>query len=266
MVFGWITNHRRQAIVAQPFPAEWEGYLGKNVHFYAKLSSDEQSRLRDTLRILISEKSWEGCGGLELTDEIKVTIAGQAALLLLGMPHDFFPNVESILIYPTAYNAPQTHVDPIAGEYGRIGPVGIVTESTSARLGESWGQGPVILSWEDALAGGRNATDGHNVVLHEFAHKLDTRSGGADGVPDLANQAQYDTWAEVMSAEYQALVDDAQHGRPTLLDHYAITNGAEFFAVATECFFEKGARMRQSHPRLYEALSGFYHQDPAAWG
>lgn len=268
MVFGWMKEHHRQALIAQPFPAEWEGYLHANVHFYGKLPTDEQARLRDILRILIAEKSWEGCGDLELTDEIRVTIAGQAALLLLGMPHDFYPNVESILVYPTAFRMPKPRdrdlFNPVVGIWSGSGRV--VDQESTPRLGEAWWQGPVILSWQDALAGGRNESDGHNVVLHEFAHKLDDRKGAADGVPTLADQAQYDNWAEVMSAEYQALLDDTHHGRPTLLDHYAITNAAEFFAVATECFFERGAPMRQSHPRLYDALSGFYHQDPAARG
>lgn len=268
MVFGFLQNHRRQEIVEKPFPAEWESYLAENVHFYPRIMAKEQATLRDTLRILIAEKNWEGCGGLALTEEIKVTIAGQAALLLLAIPHDFFPNVESILVYPTAFMAPKPRerdtFNPVVGTWR--GPGGVVDTSPEGRLGEAWGQGPVILSWQDALAGGRNESDGHNVVLHEFAHKLDLRDDRADGVPRLSTPAEYDNWAEVMAAEYQALVEDFQHHRPSLLNFYAITNAAEFFAVATECFFEKARQMQESHPRLYEALSGFYHQNPAAWG
>jgi Mlc titration factor MtfA (ptsG expression regulator) len=268
MVFGWFKEHQRQALVAKPFPADWESYLQQNMRLYAKLLPESQSHLRDILRVIIAEKYWEGCGGLEINEEIQVTIAAQAALLLLGIPHDYFPNVESILIYPTAFMMPKPRerdtFNPISGRWR--GPDGVVDSSPEPRLGEAWQQGPVILSWQDVLAGGRNQSDGHSVVLHEFAHKLDMRDDQPDGVPHLADQADYENWAEVMTAEYLALVDDTRHRRPTLLNQYAITNGAEFFAVATECFFERGRLMQQTHSRLYQALSGFYHQNPADWG
>ena len=267
MVFGFLREARRREILSSGFPEQWYRFLESNVRLWGCLDSDARRTLCDTLRILIAEKSWEGCGGLEITEEIQVTTSAHAALLLIGIPHDYFPNVESILIYPTAFLVPRPRgrdtFNPISGRSS--GPGEVVTESHSPMLGEAWSHGPVILSWQDILSGGQNRADGRNVVLHEFAHKLDLRDDSPDGVPRLANQAQYDTWAEVMSAEYKALVDDIARGNASLLNRYGATNAAEFFAVATECFFERGREMRETHSRLYEVMKGFYRQDPAFW-
>jgi Mlc titration factor MtfA (ptsG expression regulator) len=254
MVFAWLTEHRRRSILTEPFPPAWTDILRRDMPFYACLTEEEQSRLRDLLHIFISEKNWEGCGGLELTDEIKVAIAGQACLLILNLDREIYPNVETILVYPTAFIAKRPSV---SGD-------GVVDESPQGLLGEAWSTGPIVISWADVRSGGLNPEDGRNVVYHEFAHKLDLRDGSADGVPRLADDAQYETWASVMSAEYADLVKKAEHGQKSLLDPYGAVNAGEFFAVATECFFEKSVRMRKTHPDLYEVLSGFYRQDPAA--
>ncbi|HZT42536.1 MAG TPA: M90 family metallopeptidase [Chthonomonadaceae bacterium] len=255
-MFAWFRDHKRRELLSQPFPKEWAGILEKNMSHYALLSEEERKRLHDDLRILIAEKFWEGCSGLVLTDEIKVTIAGQAALLLLGLlKHDYYANTQSILVYPAGFRIPERVV----------GPAGVVEETRRDVLGLAWNQTlPVILSWSDALSGGLNATDGHNVVLHEFAHKLDLKDGAPDGVLELEDDPQYETWAEVMSAEYQELVQLSEHRHASLLSSYGAINAAEFFAVATEAFFEKSVRMHEEHARLYGVLRGFYHQDPAA--
>ncbi len=254
MVFSWLTQRHRHAILAKPFPAEWSDILRGNMPFYACLTSEEQSRLQDLLRIFIAEKSWEGCGGLTLTDQIRVEIAAQACLLILNLDRDIYPNVDSVLVYPAAFVAKQQSLSPDGG----------VDDAQHALLGEAWLTGPIIVSWADAHEGGIHPTDGHNVVYHEFAHKLDLRDGRADGVPRLADDAQYETWARVMSSEYADLVHKAQHAEQSLLDPYGAVNAGEFFAVATECFFEKSVRMRQSHTDLYDVLRDFYRQDPAA--
>ncbi|HLJ56823.1 MAG TPA: M90 family metallopeptidase [Chthonomonadaceae bacterium] len=253
MIFDWIREHHRKELLAAPFPAEWAGYLERNVSHYALLNQEERAKLQDDLRVFAHEKSWEGCGGFEMTDEARVTIAGLACLLVLARPHDYFANVESILVYPTGYVARDR----------AVGPDGVVREGPSARLGEAWRNGPVVLSWLDVKTGAMNGQDGRNVVLHEFAHKLDLTDGSANGVPRLKDDAQYEQWADVMSAEYERLVRDVEHGHATLLDEYAATNAAEFFAVATECFFEKSPQMRETHADLYEVLKAFYNQDPA---
>jgi Mlc titration factor MtfA (ptsG expression regulator) len=254
MIFDWFREHHHKELLEQPFPTEWLPILEENVGHYAYLNEEERGRLRADMRIFADEKSWEGCGGLEITDEVKVTIAAQACLLLLNLEHNYFSNVESILVYPTAYVAKQL----------TVGPDGVVEEGPSQRLGEAWQIGPVILSWMDVKSGSMNESDGHNVVLHEFAHKLDLGEGGVDGVPRLEDTAQYERWAEVMSAEYRRLVEDTEKGHATLLDEYAATNAGEFFAVATECFFEKGRQMRDRHTELYDVLKSYYRQDTAA--
>jgi Mlc titration factor MtfA (ptsG expression regulator) len=254
MVFAWFRDQHRRSIAEQPFPTEWMACLTTNVAHYALLDEAEQQELQQDTQIFIAEKYWEGVGGLEITDEMQVTIAAQACLLVLHREHDYYPNVESIILYPTGYTAKDT----------TPGPDGIVHETLSERLGEAWGNGPVVLSWADVQAGGRNDNDGRNVVFHEFAHKLDMRDGSADGVPRLESDADFDQWAAVMSKEYEALVAQSAHGRASLLDSYGATNAAEFFAVATECFFEKSRQMQQTHGSLYAVMRDFYQQDPAA--
>jgi MtfA peptidase len=256
MRLPWFHN-RRQEILEQPFSGEWKLWLDSGISQAKLLTPDERTRLEGDLRIFAAEKFWEGVGGLDITDEIKVVVSAQACLLTLGMvEHDYFPNVESIIIYPSSYRAPSA--GPIVG--GRVQ----VVDSHQDRLGEAHGNGPVILSWFDTVTGGANSDDGRNLVLHEFSHKLDFRNGSPDGVPRLKTQEQFDRWAEVMSAEYAQLVESAEHHRHSLLRNYGATNPAEFFAVATEAFFEKSVRMRQDHPALYEVLLGYYGIDWAA--
>jgi Mlc titration factor MtfA (ptsG expression regulator) len=253
MIFAWLKKRRRRRLLATPFPADWLAPLQQNVALYALLTKTEQAKLRDDLRIFIAEKQWEGCGGLTVTDEIKVTIAAQACVLLLAIEHDYFRRVLSILVYPAGYRLPE----------GEVGPGGVIHQDTG-RLGEAWYRGPVVLSWEDVRLGGQNPRDGRNVVLHEFAHQLDFLDGWADGTPPLKSRAQYQKWHDVMTSEYARLVKAAEQGKATLLDQYGATNPAEFFAVATECFFEKPVYMQRSHPLLYEVLRDYYRQDSAA--
>lgn len=254
-MLSWFRDHRRRELLAQPFPRDWLSILSANVRHYGLLTSEEQARLCDDLRILVAEKSWEGGRGFAVTDEVKVTVAAQASLLLLGLEgHDYFGDVESVIVYPAGYVATER----------TWGPGGILTERPVPRLGETSHRGPVIVSWADALAGGRGHAYGHNVVLHEFAHRLDLRDGSVDGVPSLGEAGRYDEWANVMAAEYQALVASLAEGRPTVLDGYGATNAGEFFAVATECFFEQPQALHSQHARLYDVLRDFYQQDPAA--
>ncbi len=260
-LFHPVREMKRRALLAEPFPEEWVAVLNDDVAHYAYLTNDEKARLHDDLRCFVAEKTWESGGDAPdhaLTDEMKVGIAAQACLLLLGWDDnrraDLFPNVSTIIVYPSGYRATDKQT------------LGIVqTEAVTGRLGEAWnGNLPVVLSWQSAREGGENAGDGHNVVLHEFAHKIDMQSGSADGVPRLPNDTAYDAWANALSAEYAALQHEAETGRRSFLDHYGATNEAEFFAVATEAFFEKSIRMREEHATLYEAFMGFYEQDTAA--
>jgi Mlc titration factor MtfA (ptsG expression regulator) len=254
MILSWLRRRRRRRLLAPPFPATWWNILEKGVSQYSRLSAAEQSKLRGDLRILVAEKHWEGCGGLKLDDTVKVTIAAQAALLLLGFEEEYFRHVKTILVYPGAYVAPSRTV---AGG-------GVVIEGHSSREGEAWYRGPVILSWADARSAAGKKNSRHNVVLHEFAHQLDMENGDSvDGTPRVGSRDQYRRWEKVMQLAYDRLVRRCRHGLPTLLDCYGATNRGEFFAVATECFFGQPAAMKNRHPRLYRILREFYRQDPA---
>src|SRR5262245_18042092 len=197
MILSWLRNRRRRKIVAEPFPPACLKYLEVNISAYAKLSEAEQTKLRDKLRILIAEKNWEGCGGRQITDEIKVTIAARACLLVLGYDDFYFDKVRSILVYPHGYVAPDE----------AMGALGIVDHQGEARLGEAHYRGPVVLSWSDALAGGRTHRDGKNLVYHEFAHQLDMLDGIADGTPPMPD-GKLTRWRDVMTREYQRLIHD----------------------------------------------------------
>lgn len=253
MIFAWLKKFRRVRLVARPFPQPWLSYLQNNAGLYSLLGDAEQTRLRDDLRVLVAEKHWEGCGGLAVTDEMKVTIAAQACLLLLGIEHDYFSRVLSVLVYPTEYVAREQWV----------GPDRVVHEGYRTRIGEAWNRGPVVLGWDAVLDGGRNYKDGRNVVLHEFAHQLDFLDGLLNGTPPLKNREQYRKWQEVMTAEYEQLIKDSKEGVATLLDQYGTTNPAEFFAVATECFFGQPVHLQRRHSRLYQVLRDYYCQDTA---
>ena len=254
-MFSWLKNRRRRQLLAEPFPKEWLTILKRNVPYYAFVSPDQRDRLRDDLRIFIAEKQWVGCNGLEVTDEMRVTIAAQACLLLLGIEANYhYDRIKSLLIYPRAYR------QPAEMQRGTL-----VVNSDRMLLGEAWHRSPIVLSWSDVLAGSADPHDGHNVVFHEFAHHLDGLDGSTDGTPPLESRQQYRDWDHVMADEYQRLVDAARSGTPSLLSYYGATNRAEFFAVATEVFFELGRELKREQPELYAALGGFYRQDPASW-
>lgn len=253
MLLRWLRDRRRRRLLETPFPPAWLDYLQRNVAHYRYLSPAEQKKLRNDLRIFIAEKHWEGCGGLAMTEEIQVTIASQACLLVLAFDHNYFERVKSVLVYPRAVRlASEDELDD-----------GLIPDRHHALMGQAVYRGPVILSWRDALLGGRDQEDGQNVVFHEFAHQLDFLDGTIDGTPLLSSRAEYQRWRDVMSAEYRQLQEDATHHRATLLDQYGTTNEGEFFAVATECFFEKPVQMAKRHPRLYELLRDYYRQDTA---
>ncbi|MGD9721517.1 MAG: zinc-dependent peptidase [Pirellulales bacterium] len=253
MIFKWLRERRRRKILATPFPREWLPILQQNVSHYPHLSRDEQATLRDRLRVFIAEKNWEGCDGLELTDEMKVIIAAYACLMTLGLEGDPFASLLSILIYPSGYAVPEERWHE-----------GWSIRGETVRAGEAWYRGPVILSWSDVQDNAEHPGYGRNVVWHEFAHQLDMLDRSTNGTPPLEDPRLRRRWHEVMTAEYEQLIDDAQEGRATLLDTYGAESEAEFFAVATECFFDCPVELREEHPSLYELLREYYKQDPAA--
>ena len=255
-MLGWFSKKRRQKLMAMPFSSRWEDMIRRNMIVYGLLSEAQRKHLKELIQVFIAEKSWEGCGGLELTDEIRVTISAQACLLLLNIPHNYYENVETIIVYPSDVVLPERKLgffenalEPLEPDY----PVS----------GQAFAQGPVILVWDAVLHGGRQPEHGFNVVYHEFAHKLDMLDGVADGTPRLHNRAEYRDWIKTCSREYLRLLKDIHKGQQTFLDEYGGTNEAEFFSVATEHFFSQPIQMIQSAPDLYRVLKEFYGQDPA---
>lgn len=255
-MFQWIRNRRRAKVRQRPFPDNWESFIRANVAHYCMLSAAERGELRKLIQVFLEEKDWEGCGGLELNDEMRVTIAAQACLLLLGLPHNYYRNVESILVYPSTVIPPKRQI----GFFERVdAPV----ETALPILGQAFLRGPVILVWDAVLHGARHPELGHNVVYHEFAHKLDMLDGAADGTPPLADPKQFAEWVEVCSRAFKELRQRAAGGEITFLDSYGATNEAEFFAVATEEFFDRPLPLREDAPDLYRVLSSYYRQNPA---
>ena len=248
MIFGWFKRRRRKKILVDPFPESWALHLNRNVRLSHDLSPAVMARLKQATQIFIAEKFWEGCEGLEVTDEMKVTIAAQASLLLLGVEEFYFDNVSTILVYPTTIIRNSHDGSPAA-----------------YRAGEAWQGGPIVLAWDSVLHGGRNEDDGHNVVVHEFAHALDGLDGEMGGSITFGDRETDAQWTQMVHTEFDALRLAKNQGTRTLLDHYGATNPAEFFAVSTETFFEQPHELRAEHPELFRLLKLYFHEDPTEW-
>src|SRR5256884_2388634 len=253
MIFGLLKQGRRRRLRTQPFPRHWAATIQRSVLFFRRLSTSDQAELLGHIQVFLAEKRFEGCGGLAITDEIRMTIAAQACLLLLHRETDYFPGLLTILVYPSAYMV----------EEKRQIEDHVWEEGTMTRLGETGRRmGSLVLSWDAAKSGAADPSDGKNVVLHEFAHQLDFENYAADGVPDLATREQQLSWSEVMRTEFASLRAADETGIPTLLDTYGAHNPAEFFAVSTEAFFERPRALRARHPKLYAEFRTYFHQDP----
>lgn len=255
MIFRWLKNRRRAALTGRPFPDAWNQIIAANVHHDRFLSVGQRAQLRRFVQILVAEKNWEGCNGQLIDDEVRVTIAAQAALLTFTSDDFLFDHVLSVLVYPDAYWA-----------RGLESTGGIVTETQQHRLGEAVWQGPIVLSWDDVLSGGRRECRGSNLVLHEFAHQLDMMNGRfIDGIPPLKHQSELDRWVDVMQPAHEQLLSDCSHRRANVIDCYGATNAAEFFAVATETFFENSRALFRHNPELYTLFKDYFGLDPMLW-
>jgi Mlc titration factor MtfA (ptsG expression regulator) len=251
-----LRERRRRQLRSRPFPEEWRAIVAGNLPFFSRLTAADQEELLGHVQVFLAEKRFEGCGGLKLSDEIRLTIATQACLLLLHRKTDYYPRLLTILVYPSGFVVERDEpVDDVIWEEGREG-----------RLGETAPQmRSLVLAWDAARYGALDPSDGKNVILHEFAHQLDFEDFVADGVPALGSRNDKRSWAEVMAMEFAALRAADDTGIPTLLDSYGATNPAEFFAVATEAFFERPLALRQRRPQLFAELQRFYRQDPTAY-
>jgi len=250
---GWFKNRRRRRIVATaprdhlPF-AETAARLP----VLGGLDSAETARLFDLVVLFLNEKSFQGARGIEVTPAMAVSIAAQACLPVLNLGFDSYDGWSDIVVYPDEF-VPEREVRDDAG---------VVHVTRNPLVGEAWLGGPVILSWNEVEAERAARADGFNVVVHEFAHKLDMRSGNANGCPPLHRGMSQATWARAFVPAYEDLCRRADQGRYCALDPYATESPGEFFAVASEAFFEIPHRLKRCYSEVYEQLRQFYLQDP----
>ena len=241
-------SERRKSLAASAFTDEQNQWVRKNWKLWDELPEELRTQVEGLSLVFLDEKVFEACGGVEeVTDEMRFVVAAQACLLWTNQQGAPYPTLKAILMYPDAYR--------VKDEYGM----------ESIRLGESWGRGSVVLAWKSVRGGGLNDEDGHNLVIHKFAHQLDTVNGPADGFPELPANADFDSWPKVFGREFETLCRDVDSGRKTVMDSYGTTNEAEFFAVAAETFFEKSRNMEEEHPDLYRLLRDFFGTDPKSW-
>lgn len=261
MIFDWFTRRRRRRWLAEAFPDVWNEWLERNVWQYSHLDEARRKRVHEFVQVLFREKDWVGGNRLVVTDEMRVTVAGQAALMILGFERPwYFDRLKTIIIYKGEYAAtPQSTSDLILGGFN------LPEEQFDARLGESWQGGPIVLAWQAVLHEGRNPWCGRCVVIHEFAHHMDGLDGTTDGAPPMTDYRFEKEWYRVTTAEYDQLVEQAQRGERSLIDKYGATNHAEFFAVTAECFFTKPHELSRDHSTLYLALVRLFGQDPREW-
>ena len=257
----WVLAARRRRrlrdeLMNRPLTVRQRVLVEKGLPWFRRLPVDLRARLEGAMQVFLAEKSFEACGELdEVTDEMRLVVAAQACLLIVNRPGEHYARLRTILVYPTAFSVPIQE------------PVGYDLEvvDEEERIGESWDQGSVILAWDSVLRGNANYEDGLNVVLHEFAHQLDQASGSADGAPILDRAADYRSWARVFRAAYGTHVRKTKKGKETVLDEYGAEDPAEFFAVATETFFERPRELNAEYPELFRELAGFYRLDPREW-
>jgi Mlc titration factor MtfA (ptsG expression regulator) len=237
IVFGWLRRRRRRKVRARPVPEAWREILARTAPFVARLRDADRERLWGDVQVFVAEKHFVGAGGFEITDEVRVTVAASAVRLTLHLDVELYDDLTEIVVYPEAYRHPG------AGD--------------AAVLGEAHSWGTVVLSWRAVRDGLSNPRDGHDTAVHEFAHVLDRVDGTFDGAPPLAAPAHYQPWAAAMSRHYQRLQRGDKRTRSVLRD-YGATNEAEFFAVATEAYFERPDELKKRAPDLFDELERFY--------
>jgi len=261
LIIGYLVGqpywreHQRDKIKNQPFKKEWRKIIQQRMPYFKQMPADLQLQLKQHIQVFLAEKKFVGCNGIRITDEIRITVAAQACLLLLNRKTNFYPKLRTILVYPRAFIKEQQSMNID----------GVQHTQKMALAGESWDFGKVVLSWQDTLDGAKIPDDGRNVVIHEFAHQLDQENGRANGAPILEKGQNYKCWSEVFSAQFELLKRQAKSGAPSLFDYYGATNPAEFFAVASEVFFEKAQQFHYEYPTLYRQLRHYYQVDPIHW-
>lgn len=243
----------RTAVAARRLavPDAWWHWIEERVPQAAALSSADRDALLQLVARFIKEKQFEGAAGLAVTDEMKVVVAAQACFMALKLPGPLYPGVSAVVLYPGGFVARQSE----------LGRTMNLPRERAPLAGEAL-PGVVALGWSDVAAGAADPRDGRNVVFHEFAHQLDFEDGRGGGAPVLPGTRAYARWGAIMRDAAAELERRVQDGAPSVLDDYGTTNRAEFFAVATEAFFERPDELRADYPAVFDALREFYGQDP----
>jgi hypothetical protein len=248
-------EYKRSQAMRQPFKKQWRKIIQSRMPYFKKMPSHLQLQLKRHIQVFLSEKKFIAFNGIVINDEIRVTIAAQACLLLLNRKTDYYPKLKTILVYPRAF----------VKQHQITNTDGVEFSQNSTLSGESWGTGKIVLSWQDTVNGAYLPDDGHNVVIHEFAHQLDQENGVANGAPILSKGQSYKCWSQIFSTQFENLKTQVQNDEKSIFDYYGATNPAEFFAVASEVFFEKSQALKNEHPKLYQQLSLYYRVDPTTW-
>lgn len=255
ILWSRLQGLRRARLYRRPLKTEWRQILEKNVPLYNRLPKGLKPLLHGHINYFLEDKTFIGCDGLGITDEIRLTIAANACLLVLKRNQTIFPGFQTILVYPDTYVAREVSYDGM-----------VEIHCDSVRSGESWYRGPVVLSWADITKAADRSSTSHNLVLHEFAHKLDEENSLVDGLPILRDRSHYPEWAQVLSWEYDQFRRRVEGGDNDIIDEYGAESPAEFFAVISESFFEQPAHFKEKLPQLYGQLARYYDLDPASWG
>ena len=245
---------QRKMLYSQPLSNNWTNLLRKYVPLACKVPEHLQAIYHGHINYFLATKTFVGRGGFSVDEKTRITIAGNACLLVLTRTRVIFPGFKTIIVYPETYQAP--------GSSNRDGLVG---QNIEHRAGESWFRGPVVLAWSNVETGSNISNDGHNVVIHEFAHKLDEENQLMNGLPILKDKSHYAAWAQVLGNEYQRFLERVDAGSNSVIDSYGAVSAVEFFAVITESFFEKPQLMKMRLPELYAQLSRYYGIDTASW-
>jgi Mlc titration factor MtfA (ptsG expression regulator) len=254
-MFRWLRDRRRKKLLDDPFPVWWESILKRNVGHYLRVSPAEQAAMRDVTRILVAEKKWVGCNGMQITEEVKVTIAAQASIPILAADHDYYARVQSVLVYPTEFRTPNPEDDYEDDEL-----------SDTVLDGQAWYRGPVIVSWKEAVEEGRDPECGQNVVIHEFVHQIDYLDYDANGAPPIKDRDLARRWQATMSVAYKEHTAELDRGeRETFFSEHAGDSETEFFADAAEAFFCSPAGLKEECPDVYAVFAEYFRLDPVRW-
>ena len=229
-----------------PIPEHYQDML-KRFTPYQFLSAEEKKRFQGRFLYFLEDKFFNGVGDLVVTEEMKVFIASEACLMITNIPGGVYPGLKNIYIMEDVFIPKDNPVNALTG-----------LPTHSARLGEAWKQGPIVLSW-------KSITQGSSVIFHEFSHQLDQQDGSFDGTPHLEGEGNYSRWAQVMGKDYLKLRNDVLKHKKTDIDSYGATNEAEFFAVISEYFFTNPNHLKEKHPEMYGELQNYFKLDPSLW-